>query len=249
MELVRIDSAGSTSTYLAGIADGCCHGTAVMAREQTAGRGQRGNSWEAEPGKNVTMSILLRPEGLEPARQFVISQAVSLAMVEMLDCFIGAEPVSIKWPNDIYVGDSKIAGILIENVISGTEISRTIVGIGLNVNQTEFVSDAPNTVSLKGLMPKADFDVDALGEALARDVIEKTDRALSSAEAAAEVAEAYFARMWRGDGGYHPYYDHMRGVYMEARIDAVAATGHITLTDRADGEARVYAFKEISAVL
>ncbi|WP_301748249.1 biotin--[acetyl-CoA-carboxylase] ligase [uncultured Duncaniella sp.] len=154
MEIIKIESTDSTSSHLAGIAEGCAHGTAVMARVQTAGRGQRGNSWEAEPGMNITLSLLLRPEGLEPARQFIISQAVSLAIVEMLDNFIGADAVSIKWPNDIYVNDSKIAGILIENVISGSAISRSIVGVGLNVNQTEFLSDAPNPVSLKQLLPK-----------------------------------------------------------------------------------------------
>ena len=249
MEIIKIESTDSTSSHLAGIAEGCAHGTAVMARVQTAGRGQRGNSWEAEPGMNITLSLLLRPEGIEPARQFIISQAVSLAIVEMLDSFIEADTVSIKWPNDIYVNDSKIAGILIENVISGSAISRSIVGVGLNVNQTEFLSDAPNPVSLKQLLPKVDFNVDVLAEAMVSDILGKVDQALSSECEAGEISGGYFARMWRGDGCYHRYYDHTRGLYMNARIDSVAASGHITLTDQADGVARTYAFKEISAVL
>lgn len=249
MEIIKIESTDSTSSHLAGIAEGCAHGTAVMARVQTAGRGQRGNSWEAEPGMNITLSLLLRPEGIEPARQFIISQAVSLAIVEMLDSFIEADTVSIKWPNDIYVNDSKIAGILIENVISGSAISRSIVGVGLNVNQTEFLSDAPNPVSLKQLLPKVDFNVDVLAEVMVSDILGKVDQALSSECEAGEISGEYFARMWRGDGYYHRYYDHTRGLYMNARIDSVAASGHITLTDQADGVARTYAFKEISAVL
>ena len=249
MEIIKIESTDSTSSHLAGIAEGCAHGTAVMARVQTAGRGQRGNSWEAEPGMNITLSLLLRPEGIEPARQFIISQAVSLAIVEMLDSFIGADAVSIKWPNDIYVNDSKIAGILIENVISGSAISRSIVGVGLNVNQTEFLSDAPNPVSLKQLLPKVDFTVDVLAEAMVSDILGKVDQALSSECEAGVISGEYFARMWSGDGCYHRYYDHTRGLYMNARIDSVAASGHITLTDQADGVARTYAFKEISAVL
>jgi len=249
MEIIKIESTDSTSSHLAGIAEGCAHGTAVMARVQTAGRGQRGNSWEAEPGMNITLSLLLRPEGLEPARQFIISQAVSLAIVEMLDNFIGADAVSIKWPNDIYVNDSKIAGILIENVISGSAISRSIVGVGLNVNQTEFLSDAPNPVSLKQLLPKVYFNVDVLAEVMVSDILGKVDQALSSECEAGEISGEYFARMWRGDGYYHRYYDHTRGLYMNARIDSVAASGHITLTDQADGVALTYAFKEISAVL
>ena len=93
------DTLPSTSSYLAGIAADAPHGTVVMAREQTAGRGQRGNSWEAEPGCNITLSLLLRPEGLHPARQFVISQAVSIAIADLVSHFVAAQ-VSIKWPND-----------------------------------------------------------------------------------------------------------------------------------------------------
>ncbi|MDE5927427.1 MAG: biotin--[acetyl-CoA-carboxylase] ligase, partial [Duncaniella sp.] len=163
------DTLPSTSSYLAGIAADAPHGTVVMAREQTAGRGQRGNSWEAEPGCNITLSLLLRPEGLHPARQFVISQAVSLAIADLVSHFVAA-PVSIKWPNDIYVDDRKICGILIENTITGTSIDRTIVGIGLNVNQTEFRSDAPNPVSMRQLMPKIEFAVASLARAMVSDL-------------------------------------------------------------------------------
>lgn len=104
------------------------HGLAVMAREQTAGRGQRGNSWEAEPGMNITLSLMLRPQGLHPGRQFVISQAVSLAIVDLLDTLVPGRKVSIKWPNDIYIDDRKVCGILIENSITGLSITRCIVG-------------------------------------------------------------------------------------------------------------------------
>ena len=173
------DTLPSTNSYLAGIAADAPHGTVVMAREQTAGRGQRGNSWEAEPGCNITLSLLLRPEGLHPARQFVISQAVSLAIADMVSHFVAA-PVCIKWPNEIYAGDRKICGILIENTITGTSIDRTIVGIGLNVNQTEFRSDAPNPVSMRQLMPKIEFDVESLARAMVSDILGRVDAALAS---------------------------------------------------------------------
>ncbi len=242
--IIYLDTVGSTSSYLASLGDEAAHGTVVMAREQTAGRGQRGNSWEAEPGANITLSMMLHPEGLHPARQFVISQAVSLAIVEMLDRYVGG--VSIKWPNDIYVGDRKICGILIENTITGTAITRCIVGIGLNVNQTSFLSDAPNPVSLRQLMPDTEFDVMSLANEMIDSILQRVGEALAGENTA--IAEAYFARLWRRDG-WHPYHDNLRDIDIEARIDSVAPAGPITLTDRADGIAREYAFKEISFTL
>lgn len=236
------DTLPSTSSYLAGIAADAPHGTVVMAREQTAGRGQRGNSWEAEPGCNITLSLLLRPEGLHPARQFVISQAVSLAIADLVSHFVAA-PVSIKWPNDIYVDDRKICGILIENTITGTSIDRTIVGIGLNVNQTEFRSDAPNPVSMRQLMPKMEFDVESLARAMVSDILERVDAALASPQQS--LSGEYFGRLWRNEG-WHPFYDHQRGHTMTARVDSVDPSGIITLTDRVDGIARTYAFKELT---
>lgn len=236
------DTLPSTSSYLAGIAADAPHGTVVMAREQTAGRGQRGNSWEAEPGCNITLSLLLRPEGLHPARQFVISQAVSIAIADLVSHFVAAQ-VSIKWPNDIYVDDRKICGILIENTITGTSIDRTIVGIGLNVNQTEFRSDAPNPVSMRQLMPKVEFDVESLARAMVSDILGRVDAVLASPQQS--LSREYFSRLWRNQG-WHPFYDHQRGHAMTARVDSVDPSGIITLTDRADGIARTYAFKEIS---
>lgn len=242
--IIHLDTVGSTSSYLASLGDEATHGTAVMAREQTAGRGQRGNSWEAEPGMNVTLSLMLRPSGLHPGRQFVISQAVSLAIVEMLDRYV--DDVSIKWPNDIYAGDRKICGILIENAITGTEINRCIVGIGLNVNQTVFRSDAPNPVSLLQLVPGPEFDIDTIAGTMVSDILERVNEALACD--GSRIAETYFARLWRRDG-WHPYHDNLRDTDMTARIVSVAPAGPITLIDKADGTAREYAFKEISFTL
>ena len=248
-KIIWLEETGSTNSWLSENEHSLETNTAVAARRQTAGRGQRGNSWESEPGSNLTLSLLLRPEGIHVARSFCLSEAVAVAVAETVEAIAPGIKVAIKWPNDIYVNDSKIAGILIENVISGSAISRSIVGVGLNVNQTEFLSDAPNPVSLKQLLPKVDFNVDVLAEVMVSDILGKVDQALSSECEAGEISGEYFARMWRGDGYYHRYYDHTRGLYMNARIDSVAASGHITLTDQADGVARTYAFKEISAVL
>ncbi len=121
-------------------------GTVWVADYQTAGRGQRGNSWESTEGKNLLFTVLLRPEFLAVGQQFSISQITALAVVKMLE--EKGLAAKIKWPNDIYAGDKKICGILIEHSIMGANLSASILGIGINVNQEKFDSDAPNPTSL-----------------------------------------------------------------------------------------------------
>jgi len=120
--------------------------TVWAAEFQTAGRGQRGNTWESAVGENLTFSILFKPSNFLATRQFELSQVVALGVVDYLSTH-GIE-AKIKWPNDIYIGDKKICGILIENIVSGATLSVCIAGIGLNLNQTIFRSDAPNPTSL-----------------------------------------------------------------------------------------------------
>ena len=133
--LIHISETNSTNNYLQSL---CSKQkveelTVVVADFQTSGRGQRGNSWESDSGKNLLFSIVIFPEFLEARRQFLISQIISLAIKEELDTY--TTDISIKWPNDIYWHDKKIAGILIENVLSGSTFSRAIIGMGLNINQ------------------------------------------------------------------------------------------------------------------
>ena len=122
-------------------------GLVVFSENQTDGKGQRGNSWITERGKNLTFSLFLKPSILI-STQFVLSKIVSLSIVDFL-MEMGVKDVKIKWPNDIYCGDKKIAGILIENTISEGKINNCIVGIGLNVNQVNFDSSIQNATSLK----------------------------------------------------------------------------------------------------
>ena len=125
--------------------------TVIVARTQTDGIGQRGNHWEAEPGKNLTFSMVLKPTWLSVADQYQLTKAVSLGIADYLTPHIseGDKRVRIKWPNDIYVDDKKICGILISHRIAGGHIAASIVGIGLNVNQEVFPSWVPNPTSLK----------------------------------------------------------------------------------------------------
>ncbi len=134
---------GSTNTYLQESDKDRLlpEGTIVYCDIQRSGRGQRGNSWESEPFKNLTFSLLLRPEHIPANRQFLLSEIVSLATVDVLNRY--ATGFSIKWPNDIYWHDKKIAGILIENVLSGSTFSRAIIGMGLNINQKNFLQRCP----------------------------------------------------------------------------------------------------------
>jgi BirA family transcriptional regulator, biotin operon repressor / biotin---[acetyl-CoA-carboxylase] ligase len=121
-------------------------GTVILADEQTRGKGHGSNTWESEKGRNLTFSLILQPTFVEIAGQFIISKAISLGIKDFLALY--TQDVAVKWPNDIYVGDKKIAGILIENSIINNRIEYCIAGIGLNINQKEFLSGAPNPVSL-----------------------------------------------------------------------------------------------------
>jgi len=121
-------------------------GTLIYTAFQTYGRGHMGNSWQSEKGKNLLFSILLFPDFLLSSKQFDLSKIISLAMVDIIKNH--CKNVTIKWPNDIYAGRKKIAGILIENVVKGNRIERCIAGIGLNVNQEYFATDLINPTSL-----------------------------------------------------------------------------------------------------
>ena len=149
-KIIHIDETDSTNRWLRErlkqTADSC-QPVAVWADYQSAGRGCGTNTWESERGKNLTFSLLIYPTEVPANRQFAISEWVSVALCETLEHYI-YNKVEIKWPNDIYVEGKKIAGILIENTLQGDHIKESIIGIGLNVNQQEFLSDAPNPVSL-----------------------------------------------------------------------------------------------------
>ena len=124
--------------------------TTLLVDKQTAGKGQRGNSWESAPGMNLTFSTVLYPSALKAREQFTLSMLIALSVYDTLSTY--AEGFSIKWPNDIYWKDKKICGILIENELEGTYLLRCIAGIGVNINQEHFVSPAPNPVSLKQIL-------------------------------------------------------------------------------------------------
>ena len=196
---------------------------------QTAGRGQTGNSWESEADKNLLCSILLPPN----KNLYFLNIAVGVAIIRLI-----SEPLTIKWPNDIYWRDKKLAGILVENAIIGNEVKYSIAGIGLNLNQTKFVSDAPNPVSLKQITGK-EYDIDQW----MKDLLDAIQAVLNEPEEA--IWTYYKAHLYRREGWY-PFVD-KNGTF-EAHISDVLPTGEIILCDR-QGNQRIYEFKQIRYVL
>lgn len=213
--------------------------TCVSTDFQTAGRGQGTNRWESERGCNLTFSVLCRPVGLPPLRQFALLEACSLALRDVLSR--RAEGFSVKWPNDIYWHDRKISGTLIETSLAAGRIKDCIVGVGVNVNQTEFLSDAPNPVSLAQILSR---ETDRM--TLLRDIVTRFEGYLSAMRDGRyeQVVTPYMSYLYRS-GGFHTYRDTADGSEFEAAIVEVEDDGHLILRDR-DGRVRSYAFKEVA---
>ncbi len=126
-------------------------GTVIMAESQFAGRGQQQNQWHSEPGKNLTFSLLLKPVFLAVIDQFDLTRAISLGVFDALYPLLG-DKLKIKWPNDIYYGDKKLGGMLIENLLQGSQIKNSVIGIGLNINQENFPKGVNNAISVKQIL-------------------------------------------------------------------------------------------------
>lgn len=239
-----VDQADSTNSLLSSEAASLPHGAVIAARSQTAGRGQRGNSWESAPGLNLTFSMLLRPSVIMAARQFELSMLIALGVCDALTQVSG-EVFLVKWPNDIYHGDRKICGILIENSIDGRRIGRSIVGIGININQAHFVSDAPNPVSLSSISGRT-YSLEPLLDDICRIILTRFDEYEIAPDPSALVEE-YRSRLWRGKGHYL-WRDEATGRDFMAEIANVAPDGILSLRDTS-GNLRNYAFKEVHPVM
>ena len=151
--IVRLNDVDSTNSFALSLLRNTEmeEGAVITAHAQTLGRGQRGNTWFSEPGKIITCSILLKPNFLNINLQFDLTRAIALGLSDLLNDLLPSSAINIKWPNDIIADGKKIAGILIENVINGTRVSTSVVGIGLNVNQQHFGIDAAHAVSISQL--------------------------------------------------------------------------------------------------
>lgn len=239
--IFRLKETNSTNVYLHELLERgeASEGTLVVADYQTAGKGQVGNKWESDAGKNLLFSIMLEPDFLPANRQFLISQITALSVKKTYDNYIG--DVSIKWPNDIYYQEKKICGMLIENELSGMNLNASIIGIGMNVNQEEFRSDAPNPVSLFQITGK-EYDREELLKHFLEYFFYYYNSLINGEEEM--IRTAYRKALYRGTG-YNLYKD--KNGQFEAELFDIEPTGHLILKLH-DGTKCRYAFKEVSFV-
>ena len=216
---IKVSQTASTNTYLSRLAATLPGGTVIYTPSQTAGRGQKGNSWESEDGKNLTFSHLLKRPPVKARDQFYLSEAAALAVVEALAAEAG-DGFSVKWPNDVYWRDKKVCGMLLENSLDGSDIAHCIVGIGINVNQERFLSDAPNPVSLINI---------------------------TGHEHDLMLHQRYMAALYRNDGQLHPWEDPSGNRFM-ASVAAIAPDGTLSLQHE-DGTRHDYLFKQVKHII
>lgn len=221
------------------------HGYCIITDFQTTGYGQATNRWESERGKNLLFSLLLHPDAVSPAEQFIITEIVTLAIADALQPEIDEE-ITIKWPNDIYIGDRKLCGILIENTIYGNSLASCIAGIGININQTVFISDAPNPVSMKQISHRDHNRLALLKDIIANILTGYADLAAdNSAEHRTQLHTRYLARLYRREG-LHAYRT-PGGERFYASIYDITPQGFLVLRT-ADGRLQQYAYKEVICV-
>ena len=241
---IKVSQTASTNTYLSRLAATLPGGTVIYTPSQTAGRGQKGNSWESEDGKNLTFSMLLKRPPVKARDQFYLSEAAALAVVEALTAEAG-DGFTVKWPNDVYWLDKKVCGMLIESSLDGSDIVTSIVGIGINVNQERFLSDAPNPVSLKGITGHEHDLMTLLKRVCSR--IEQLVESLGDDAARQQLHRQYMVALYRNDGQQHPYEDAAGHRFM-ASVAGIAPDGTLTLRHD-DGSTRDYLFKEVKHII
>lgn len=213
----------------------------VAAAHQTAGRGQRGNSWLAGKGKNLTFSMVLKfgenafPP-LKASRQFELTRRVTLGVSDYLDS--KGVSCAIKWPNDIYVRNKKICGMLIENILDGSYLSASVIGIGLNVNQKEFPPQLVNPVSMAMVKDK-EYDLKAELPRLCGFIVDRLT--------GENGGDEYVSRLYRLDS-FNEYVISSTGMRIQAKIVGVSDSGMLRLLTE-KGERLEFAFKEISFVI
>ncbi len=238
-ELLYLDKTLSTNQFLLNklVAEGVDSGTAVVSFNQSNGRGQKGNKWLSEPDKNITYSLVIKPDFIPARNQFLLSEFVSLTVKALLDEY--TKDITIKWPNDIYYKSLKIGGILIENKLEGSLIAHSVIGIGLNINQTVFPKELPNPVSLSQITG-IQYDLKELVEKLHRRLITAFEHLTTDNES--DIRKYYLNSLYRRDG-FHQYKD-SNGEF-KARILDINAHGQLIL-ELEEGTAREYDFKEVA---
>lgn len=213
----------------------------VSTDEQTAGKGMGSNSWESEVGKNLTFSLAMDMSFLPAERQFLLSEAVPLGIIEVLDTFFPAEKLSIKWPNDIYYENRKLAGILINSTIKANIMDVSIIGIGLNVNQKQFQDWPTHPISLKMITGQT-YDLQSLTKQIAERILIKVEQLKS---APATIEQEYLNRLFR----YRTWANYeVNGKIMQLFLTGIDPFGRLQLVNEAQ-QSYSFDIKEIKYVL
>jgi BirA family transcriptional regulator, biotin operon repressor / biotin---[acetyl-CoA-carboxylase] ligase len=216
-------------------------GSVIITDHQTAGKGTDTNTWESEKGKNLTFSLILYPKSAAD-QQFILNKAISLGIYDFLLTELPGQNVSIKWPNDLYIGDKKVCGILIQNSMMGNKMEYMVVGIGLNVNQTVFTSNAPNPVSLK-MITGLEHNLEKLLQKLLDSIFERYNSVRH--EATRKVENNYQTALYRL-GEWHKYL--VNETRINSRINGTNAFGQLLL-EKETGEIIVCDLKEVKFVI
>ena len=247
-DIIWLDKTDSTNEEAKRNISGLDNLSVLSALEQTDGKGQRGNTWSAKAGENLTFSIVLKDlSKLRAIDQFVISEIAALSVTDFLQKH-GIE-ARIKWPNDIYVGDRKICGILIENSLRGLLLSTSIIGIGLNINQRNFDVNLPNPTSM--LLCKAEnteYDIRICLDEFMQIFSSYCSRYLNITGGLSRLRKLYLSQMWRF-GETSRFIDNASGTEFEGTIRGLSEIGHLVVQDKNEGELKEFAFKEISYII
>ena len=244
-EIIRTGKTGSTNTLaMQNVMSGKAYeGIIYVADYQTNGKGTGTNSWESEAGKNLLFSMILEPVFIEPARQFILTQIISLSLKQLLDNEIRNAKISIKWPNDIYADKKKIAGILIQNIIQGNEYSYAVAGTGINVNQEKFSSGLPNPVSIIRLTGK-ETALDVLLQKFLTLFEKKYENHSFSAY---NLNEQYKKALFRyKEPGL--YLNRATGEKFTAVIEDITEYGQLVLRRQDNGMVNIFNFKEVEFI-
>jgi BirA family biotin operon repressor/biotin-[acetyl-CoA-carboxylase] ligase len=237
--LITLKSVDSTNDFATRLLrqENVPEGTVILADHQTQGKGHGGNQWTSEPGSNLLFSLILKPDFLLAERQFFLSMSISNALFDFISGI--AQPVHLKWPNDILLQKGKVAGILIENALLNQHMLTSVVGIGMNINQQVFPSGLPNPTSL-AIVTGKNFDL--------RDIFDRLCKMLDIhlnrlyLEAYGEIKSHYLNHLWKMNEW--SAFTESHGTF-EGRITDVADSGELIVEDRA-GKLRRYGFKEVT---
>lgn len=236
--LLEFDHLESTNAYARSLLQQrpVAEGTVIIAKDQSKGRGQLGTTWQSTPGKNLTLSIVLKPQFLAISDQFRLNKVIALAVREAILEYI-PEEVKIKWPNDLMINGKKVAGILIQNILKGSHVNTVIAGIGLNVNQLDFGRLLPTATSLAQLLGK-EVNLDEVLQTL----LEKVDTFYEFLQLnPTYIDDEYHVHLYLR--GIKSLFDTQEGSRFHGTICAVDSRGRLEV--RVEDELKYFTLKEI----